>query len=194
MFSHSEYISNLTSSIGKFRHSMEPWSPEGRDTLRIPCPARPRHARNLTLTKLCAAILEMHGKDPQLVRDAAEIYVHNLEENEFIRFASIDESKKANRYVQFLRSIGLGKRQIEFLSGADETNSGFKLKWKSKLAEPNLAIKSGGKSKNFGPQSSLSIRPLTGVRGGTGIGNAGFRFVMLMTFIVFGPELSERSY
>ncbi len=187
IFSRSEYISNLTSSTGKSRHSMEPWSPEGCNTLRIPCPARPRHARNLTLTKLCAAILEMHRKDPQLVRDAAEIYVHHLEENEFIRFASIDESKNANRYVQFLRSMGLGKRQIEFVSGADKANPGFKSKWKSKLAEPNLAIKFGGKSKNLGPQSSLSVRPFTGARGGTGIGNAGFRFVMLMTFIVFGP-------
>lgn len=138
--------------------------------------------------------MQLYQKDPQLVWDAGEIYVHHLEENEFIRFVSVDESKKANRYIQFLRSIGLRKRQIEFLIGADETNPGSKLKWKSKLAEPNLAIKFGGKSRNFGAQSSLSVRPFAGVRGGTGTGYAGFRFVMLMTFIVFGPDLSERSY
>jgi hypothetical protein len=146
------------------------------------------------MTKLCAAILEMHRKDPQLIRDAAAIYVHHLEENEFVRFASVDESMNANRYIHFFRSIGLGKRQIEFFSGADKSNPGFKSNWKSRLTEPNLAIKIGNKSKNFGPKSSLSVRPLGGVRGGTDIGHAGFRFVMLMTFIKFGSELSERSH
>jgi hypothetical protein len=57
-----------------------------------------------------------------------------------------------------------------------------------------LAIKFGSKSRNFGAQSSLSVRPFAGVRGGTGTGCAGFRFVMLMTSIVFGPDLNERSY
>jgi integrase len=82
MFSRADYISNLISSSGKFRHSMETWSSDTRDpnnNRRIACPAKPKHERNISPPNLCAAILQMHQKDPQLVRDATEIYVRSLE-------------------------------------------------------------------------------------------------------------------
>jgi hypothetical protein len=113
---------------------------------------------------------------------------------EFIRFASIAQLKKADRYIEFLRAIDIGNRGIQLVSGADKSNPKFKSQWQPGLAEPNLTIKFANKSRNFGPQSSLSIRPYAGASGGTGTGHAGFRFVMLMRYIVFGPELNEHSY
>ena len=64
----------------------------------------------------------------------------------------------------------------------------LKKEWKSKLAQPNLVIRPAGKSRNFGPKTSLSIRPIAGEKGGTAIGHAGFRFMMMMAYIAFGTE------
>jgi hypothetical protein len=154
---------------------------------------QPAHERNSDLSSLSAAIMCAHQENPLLVRDAAEIFVHHLELGEFVRMGSIAEAAKADRYIEFLRTLGLGKRQIQLVSGATKSNPEFKSEWKSLLAEPNLIIEFADESRNFGRQTALSIRPSPGADGGTGTGHAGFRFAMLMAFIVFGPDLNTHS-
>lgn len=129
-----------------------------------------------------------HQENPQLVRDSVEIFVNHLKKGEFVRMASIADAAKANRYIEFLRALGLKKGQIQLVSGATKLNPEFKSEWKSLLAESNLIIGFADESRNFGRQTSLSIRPSAGADGGTGAGHTGFRFAILMAFIVFGPD------
>jgi len=193
MLARAEYICNLVSPTGKFRHLMEIWSPDRRapdSKRRIPCPMQPAHERNNDLSNLSAAIMCAHQENPQLARDAVEIFLNHLEKGEFVRMASIADAARADRYIEFLRALGLKKRQIQLVSGATKSTPEFKSEWKSLLAESNLIIGFADESRNFGRQTSLSIRPSAGVDGGTGAGHTGFRFAMLMAFIVFGPDLN----
>jgi integrase len=192
----AEHICNLTTSRGKYRHMMETWPP-GKHNLdrrfRIACPANPIHKRNDIPAGLCSRIAQMHNGDAELVRDAVGIYVHHLAEKDWVRFDTTAESAKANRYIAFLFALGLGPRQIQFACGATTKDLHLRDKWRSKLAQPNLVIMLADNSRNSGPKTSLSIRPLAGSTGGTETGYAGFRFIMVMTYIAFGADPITRT-
>jgi integrase len=191
MAKRAEHILNLTTSRGKYQHIMETWPPGKRNLglrFRIACPANPIHKRNDIPAGLCSRIAQLHAGDAELVRAAADIYVHHLSEKDWVRFGTTAESEKANRYIEFLFAIGLGSRQIKFACGATVKDLYLKDKWKSKLAQPNLAITPADKSRNFGPKTSLSIRPVANLTGATDTGHAGFRFIMVMTYISFGAD------
>ena len=187
----AELICNLTTSRGRYRHVMETWPP-GKHNLderfRIACPAKPTHKRNDVPADLCFRIAKLRNEDAKLVSDAAEIYVHHLEQKDWVRFDDTAESVEANRYIAFLFALKLGARQIEVTCGATSMDLHLRDKWKSKLAQPNLVIKLADDSRNSGSKTSLSIRPLEGSTGGTGTGHAGFRFIMVMTYIAFGAD------
>ncbi len=187
----AENLLSLTTSDKNPRHRMEMWTPDRADQVsrfRIACPAKPAHERNAISAKLCSRISDLHEKNPDLVHDAADIFVHHLEQRDWVRFGSKKELANANRYIAFLCALKLGPQKIGLVSGAAEKESRWTKEWKSKLAQPNLVIKPAGKSRNFGPKTSLSVRPFAGKKGGTATGYAGFRFIMTMAYIAFGSE------
>jgi hypothetical protein len=195
MFRRADYFASLTTPSGKYRHSMEVQTPGKRTpdgAIRIACPAKPVHERNDVSADLCSWIVQLQSKDPELVRDAVGIFVHHLEEREWGRFDSTADLAKANRYIAFLLALKLGPRQIQLVSGATKRDSYLRNEWKSKLAQPNLVIKLAGESRNYGAKTSLSIRPFIGSIGGIGTGQAGFRFIMAMTYIAFGADRSTQ--
>jgi hypothetical protein len=130
----------------------------------------------------------MRDENCELLRDALNLYVGYFEVGAFLRFANISEIKKADRYIEFLRRLGLGKRNIELVSGDPDPASQFRNEWRDSLSETNMLIHPCEDSRKFGAKSSLSIRPLFDPLGEIGTGSAGFRFAMAMAFVVFSDN------
>ena len=191
MSNRANYMFTRTTSDGRPRHLMELWTSDRLDQSvrkRIACPAKPRHKCNPVSEDLCSLIVDLYREDPDLVRDAASIFVKHLEERGWVRFKSTKDSPIANRYIAFLCALKLGPKKMRLVSGATEKESDFRKAWKSKLIQPNLVIEPSDKSRNFGPITSLSIRPIAGEKGATHTVHAGFRFIMAMTYVAFGPD------
>jgi hypothetical protein len=94
---------------------------------------------------------------------------------------------KVNQYIQFLCLL-IGVNKIALVCGATKSNPNMKDAWESSLMQPNLRIRLAGASRNFGPKSAISVRPLAGLGGGIGITHAEFRFLMTMAYIKFGSQ------
>jgi hypothetical protein len=194
MITRAKHLRGLPKEDKHFRHLMQSWVKDKRKPKhkrRLACPLRPPHERNMVGGELISIIGNVHAKDPELLQDALGLFKEQLERGAFVRFDSIEKLADADRYIEFLRNLGLGKRQIELISGDPDTNSEYRRNWSNSLDEPNMSIKPCGESRNYGAKSSLSIRPDFGETGMVlGTGPAGFRFAMAMAFIVFG-ELSD---
>ena len=174
---------------GNFRHQMEARRPNTNPTgvIRLECPAKPKLKLNGYFAHLCGKIETLHGSHSDLVRKAAVVFVRHLEEREWVRFDSFAELIEVNQYIQFLCLL-IGVNKIALVCGATKSNPNMKDAWESSLMQPNLRIRLAGASRNFGPKSAISVRPLAGLGGGIGITHAEFRFLMTMAYIKFGSQ------
>jgi hypothetical protein len=179
-------LRDLKKDNGHFRHPMH-LNPE--DKRRLSCPLRPPHTRDIVGDNLISRIENLHALEPELLSDALGLFVVHLENRAFVRFESIERLSNADRYIQLLRRIGLGKRQIELVSGDPDPGSQHRRDWRDGLDESNMLLRPCDNFRNFVAKSSLSIRPnFAAANKVIGTGPAGFRFAMQMAFIVFGRQ------
>lgn len=195
MIQRAIFLRDLVKEDGHFRHLMQNWVPDKRkpeEKCRLACPVSPPHERNIVGEDLICRIGNMNERDPELLKAALELFTGHLERGAFVRFHSVDKLSSADCYIRFLRNLGLGKRQIELVSGDPDAGSQFRRNWRDRLDEPYMSIKPRGKSQSFGAKSSLSIRPdFDETRTVLGTGPAGFRFAMAMAFIIFGERSGQ---
>ena len=182
---------------GIFRHAMERVTTKSEMTagrVRLACPLKPVHRRNIVPVELQLAIQNMHREDASLLQDALQIFTQRAEADAFVRFDSPEYAAITDRYIAFLMRLGLQKRKIELISGDVEGISEWKLLWRNSLAVPNLLIQSRGPSSVPGPKSALFIRPnFDESRTILGTGPAGFHFLMAMAYIVYGTDGPQSS-
>jgi len=191
MIQRAELLRDLTRDKQRPRHLMEIQNGKSRSNAvnRLACPSKPMTKANEIPSRLCARIENLYTEKTALVRDATEIFVHHLEEREWVRFNSLHDVAKANKYVEFLLSLDLRVRQIDLVCGDPRGDSPLRDKWKLLLEQRGLVIRHDNGSRNFGPKTALSIRPVAGSAGQVGSGHAAFRFVMTMAYVCFGAEL-----
>lgn len=193
----ARYLLHQRSSGGAYRHEMEKWTPDlskSKEKVRLPCPLKPHHARNIDPTILRRAIESMSQTNSDLVKSASGIFARRAERGAWIRFDSSAHSAECDRFLEFLLKLNIGRRQIELISGDSSRDSAFIAKWSRVRAikDRALVIKpSDRKSRNFPLKSALYVRPKFGPRRKiVDVNPAGYRFAMEMAFIAFG-EVQE---
>ena len=154
--------------------------------VRLACPLRPPQATKMPSPELARAIEKVAQNDSSLVSRALNSYASRLERGGFVRFQCTTELDSADRYIRFLRDLGLRKLDIELVSGDSDSASPYIRWWKEHLTELYLRIVPCPDSQTFGAKKNLSIRPRSG--GPLRISHAGFRFAMAMAYVVFGPS------
>jgi len=163
-------------------------SPQTR--LRLPCPLKPPHARNIAPTILRRAIEGMSRTNSDLVESAGEIFARHAERGAGVRFDSIAHSAECDRFLEFLLELKIGPKQIELISDDSRPNSAFIVDWSRVrvIEDRGLVIKpSGSKSRNFPLATALYVRPKFGSRCNlVDVNPAGYRFALEMAFVAFG--------
>ena len=189
----AKYLLRQRSSGGAYRHEMEKWTPDlskSKEKVRLPCPLRPPHARNIDPTVLRRAIESMSRTNPALVRSASGIFAHLAERGAWVRFDSIAHSAECDRFLEFLLELNIGGKQIELISGDSSRDSAIIREWSRvrTIRERALVIKpSGDQSRNFPLKTALYVRPKFGSRCKVvDVNPAGYRFAMEMAFVAFG--------
>ncbi len=127
--------------------------------------------------------------DRKLLYKAAGIFAKHYMRNGFVRFESISDIEAADLYVEFLRRLGFGKRELELISGDMDQHSDSRKEWRDRLSEPYLLISPCVPKRNFYPKSSLWVRPKVDALAKRNSSAADFRFTMAMAFVAFGPIL-----
>lgn len=183
-----EALWKMTVADGTYRHRMATWIkdrsvPGGEQ--RIFCPRKPIGEKDVCLSKLWNRIEKLESTQPSLVQDAARIYTHHLEKSAWIRFDAPARAEDAKRYLHFLYALDLGPKQIRAVSGDPDPNSGWRAEWVQQLAHFSPAVKSARPSPYLGLQSAISIRPHPD---SLNTGHGGFRFAMVMAYIIFGGD------
>jgi hypothetical protein len=189
MIARATQLLEMKSDGGVFRHPMEIWMPDRREPLvkqRLACPLRPRHLKNVPGAKLIGALQTMASGNPSLLKRALQSFSLRVQRGAFVRFDGLSELAEANLYIEFLRGLGLKKRQIELVSGDPDPDSPYIKLWKDRLSELYMRITPCKMSRNYGPKSALSVRPCSSADAGLRTGNAGFRFAMAMAYVRFG--------
>ncbi len=120
-----------------------------------------------------------------LLSDAIGVFAVHHQRDGFVEFDSISELQAVDRYIEFLRSLGFEKRELELVSGDTAANSQYGRQWRRRLSETYLRIRRCPAGRNYGPKTSLWVRPEAKVPYQRKTGAAGFRFMMAMAFIIF---------
>lgn len=182
MFERANWLGTAHDDLGHARHPLERL--EANRTL--PSPLKPRHGRNAVSLVLIELIGTMGVQQSQLLRDAVGVFAERHVRDGFVRFDSIAELRAADRYIEFLRTVGFEKRKMEFVSGTPDVDSEYRRQWRHRLSETYLLIHPCPPGRNYSPKESLWVRPTVAALEGNSTGPAGFRFTMAMAFIVFG--------
>lgn len=85
----------------------------------LPAPLKPRHGRNSISSELRDdSIAKMNTEDHGgLLSDGFHIFATHHQRDGFVQFDSISEIQTADRYIEFLRQAGFGKRELDLVSG-----------------------------------------------------------------------------
>jgi hypothetical protein len=137
-------------------------------------------------SKLLDSIMQMSIQNGKLLSVAVGVFAGNHERDGFVRFDSISELQSADCYISFLRSQGFGKRELELVSGEADADSRYRRQWRNELSETYLLISGCPSGRNYGPKTTLWIRPTITALAKRNTSPAGFRLTMAMAFIVFG--------
>lgn len=167
---------------------------DGPVSSTIAAPLRPCSYDEVSGSKFPDLVSECYaesgGKDDRkLLYKAAGIFAKHYMRNGFVRFESISDIEAADLYVEFLRRLGFGKRELELVSGDMDQQCGSLKEWRDRLSEPYLLISPCDPKRNFYPKSSLWIRPKVDALAKRNSSAADFRFTMAMAFVAFGPVL-----
>jgi integrase len=189
----ARYLQRQRTSGGAYRHEMQKWTPDlsrSNEKVRLPCPLKPPHARNIKPTNLRRAIESMSRTNPELVKSASGIFARHAERGAWVRFDSIAQSAECNRFLEFLLELKIGRKQIELISGDSSRNSAIIAEWGRvpNIKDRDLVITpTDRKSRNYPLKSALYVRPKFGPRRNlVNVNPAGYRFAMEMAFVAFG--------
>ena len=196
----ARFLMRQRASGGAFRHEMEKWTPDlsqSKTQVRIPCPLKPRHARNIAPPNLRRAIEGMSRTNSELVKSASGVFARHAKRGAWVRFDRIAHSAECDRFLEFLLKLEIGPKHIELISGDSSRKSAFIVEWSRAgiIKDRGLAIKpSGSKSRNFTQKSALYVRP----KFGSGcsvvdVNPAGYSFAMEMAFVAFGRIQESQS-
>jgi integrase len=196
----ARFLMRQRSSGGAFRHDMEKWTPDlskSKEKVRLPCPLKPRHARNIAPPNLRRAIEGMSRTNSELVKSASGVFARHAERGAWVRFDRIAHSAECDRFLEFLLKLEIGPKHIELISGDSSRKSAFIVEWSRAgiIKDRGLVIKpSGSKSRNFTQKSALYVRP----KFGSGcsvvdVNPAGYSFAMEMAFVAFGRIQESQS-
>jgi integrase len=189
-FVRADILQACVDDQGSSRHPMErlkkPDDPDAR--MILAAPLRPPQRKNTTSLVMQQTILGMRSADRELLQKGVKIFAEHHLRDGFVQFASTGASDDANQYVRFLIRLGFGVRGLHVVSGDHNPKSDHRKQWRRVLQEPGLVIQQCPSPGNYGPKSSLWIRPSAETLERGGSSAAGFRFVMAMAFIVFGAE------
>ena len=189
----ARYLMRQRSSGGAFRHEMQKWTPDlsqSKEKVRLPCPLKPPHARNIKPTILRRAIESTSQTNAELVKSASGIFARHAERGAWVRFDTVAHSAECDRFLEFLLELKIGRKQIELISGDSSRNSAFIAGWRRVriIEDRGLVIKpSGSKSRNFPLATALYVRPKFGPRRNVvDVNPAGYSFAIEMAFVAFG--------
>ena len=166
----ARYLMRQRSSGGAFRHEMQKWTPDLSQSemqVRLPCPLKPPHARNIKPPILRRAIESMSQTNAELVKSASGIFARHAERGAWVRFDTIAHSAECDRFLEFLLELKIGRKQIELISGDSNRNSAIIAEWSRvpNIKDRDLVITpSDRKSRNFPLATALYVRPKFGPR------------------------------
>jgi integrase len=188
MFARADWLRNCQDSQAHARHPVERVPDKRNPTTKVSlaAPLMSGRAKSAVDSKLLDSIARMSVENGKLLGDAVGIFTKHLERDGFVRFDSISELRTADRYIKFLRSQGFEKRELELVSGDADIDSQYRRQWRLKLSETYLLIRACSSGRNYGPKTSIWIRPKVTALANRNTSAAGFRLTMEMAFIVFG--------
>jgi len=194
-------VATLQTGNGVSRHRLRKLEPDSGQEEEAHCvlPRCPSKDVDLqVLHKVGLRISDLRS-DPQrsgLLQPGLHAYVHGVWSSRSYPVFSHNRTRQAARsFVNLLSGLEVPLKAIRFISFAPRLRSGWPNKWREALGFSEK-IKIEKRSKLFvgreDMRSWLEIRPTFSVSGGhesEGGGIFGFRYGMVMAFILFGPDV-----
>jgi integrase len=196
MFERADWLSERKNSAGQPQHPMESKTQDvenSKSSSTIAAPLKPPHTRNRVSRTLKDAISRTASENTDLLKDAVGIFAQCHERDGFVKFKDVSDVHDADRYIEFLRKLDFGKRELDLVSGDSKLSSELRRQWRDTLSETYLDIRPCPPGRNYTPVMSLWIRPKSRALGRRNTGPAGFRFLMAMAFILFGVIPSNQE-
>lgn len=191
MMARAQYLCSMTFARGGQRHRMETWLPDAhnpRDKRVLSCPRKPVHENQKIKSTLLSSVMHYAAFNSELCAQAIDIYIHRVQDNGFVRFDNLKDASAAKTYYEFLTTIGILKQNILLVSGDRSERSRYRAQWaKLQLSSRSPITKPPNKA-YFGPKSALSIRFSFAAANGNEPGDSGWRFMLVMLFILFGES------
>jgi hypothetical protein len=188
------YLAGLFLYPNERRHPMQVQQPGSTNPERknqTNCPRHPRDSSDKIPAELATVLYEMRRNEHRrkLMQSALAIYVHNVDRENFVRFANLDKADDVRRFVHFMKNLGVPRINLRFVSGDPAPDSDSANAWRKYLRVVVEPRPSGG---DFGSKTAISIRPNRILNPKITIGFPGFRFFLVMAYIAFG-ELGQPS-
>lgn len=195
-------VARLKTGNGVSRHRLKEFEPElGQADGEFHCllPRCPSHSFDLQILRQFAVRIRDLRSDPQragLLQPGLQAYVHGVWSSRSYPVFSHDRTRQAARsFVNLLSGLEVPLKAIRFISFDPRLRSEWPNKWREALGFSEK-IKIEKRSKLFvgreDTRSWLEIRPTFSVSRedeGDGVGIFGFRYGMVMAFILFGPDV-----
>ncbi len=193
----ARYLAGLRSGVG-LRHRMEsPATPDRQSATEIASPRGPSTGADEQIVDRFAPHLEhLVQQQPDLAHAALDCFAHRVWHNRsIVVFQHLDSADEARRYIEFLTSLGIARKDIRWFSFSTGERSRQMASWKQLLGlnRHNLIERiSPPNASSYAAESWLGI----GVRfnnsaaksASDSTGSFGFRFLMVMGFIAYHPS------
>ena len=156
------------------------------------CPRRPRGETNQIPAVLQEKLRRMfsHKHERGVMQATLKTYVDRVGRESFVHFPNFACAEEARQFVYFPSRLGVNRRRLECVSGNNAEGSTDQERWKAEL---NVQVQPRPKGGDFGPKSSISIRPTQQIRDEIVVSRSAFRFLLVMAYIVFGQELGTKG-
>lgn len=194
IISQAKYISSMKGSNNKniYHHDMMMYvkdKKEPNNKTRLICPIEPRQKCDKSVvTTFFPKLIQMVEKERGKTFEVLDYYIHNAwkKRNELV-FHNPDEPDMAIKYLEFLQSLGIQKKDIVFTVYTRNQRSSFTAKWRKQLAlSKRVQIQRIAPTNSDSPATEqwLGIKPVFDIsHANEKQGSYGFRYMMLMTNI-----------
>lgn len=194
----ARYLRDLSSGNGADRHRMEMYTPDLRNPKQrrvLACPSGAEDPVDKQVVERFSGILErLTHNQPSLVESALYSYVHRVWRSRgLVVFHSPAEANDVRAYVEFLTELGIARKDIRWFSFSKVKRSKYLAEWKR-----ILGLNRHNRIERLRPPNSkadaaeawlgiaLCLNEYIEAKNSKSPGAFGFRFLMLMAFIVFG--------
>ncbi len=190
----AQYLAGLRSGVG-LRHRMESVAaPDRQCATEIASPRGPSTRADEQIVDRFAPQLEhLVQQQPELAHAALDCFVHRVWHNRsIVVFQHPDLADEARRYIEFLTSLGIARKDIRWFSFSTGERSRQIAAWKQflrlnrhnlieRMSPPNASSNAAESWLGIGVRFSNS----TANSASDSSGSFGFRFLMVMGFIAF---------